>query len=98
MERLYRNTSGKSAWTKRVQITPHPEKVQFGYIATRLMHGDLSLNELLDTIEIIGNRGSRQNLERIGLYYNFKKNSFSLSLYRKRSSGKQKVAPCSEKD
>ena len=74
------------------------EKVQFGYIVTRLMQGDLSPNELLDMIEKMGHRVSRENLERIGLYYNFKKKSFSLSLYRKRSSGKQKDAPGAEKD
>ena len=64
------------------------EKVQFGYIATRLMQSDLSLNELPNIIEKMGHRVSRENLERIGLYYNFKKNSFSLSLNRKRSSRK----------
>ena len=74
------------------------EKVQFGYIATRLMQGDLSPNELLDMIEKMGHRVSRENLERIGLYYSFKKNSFSLSLYRKRSSGKQKDASGAEKE
>ena len=74
------------------------EKVQFGYIATRLMQGDLSPNELFDMIEKMGHHVSRENLERIGLYYNFKKNSFSLSLYRKRSSGKQKDASGAGKD
>ena len=73
------------------------ERVQFGYIATRLMQGDLSANELFDMIEGMGHRVERENLERIGLYYNFKKNSFSLSLYRKRS-GKEKDASGAEKD
>ena len=72
--------------------------MHFGYIATRLMQGDLSANELLDMIEKMGHSVSRENLERIGLYYNFKKNSFSLSLYRKRTSGKQKDASGAEKD
>ena len=67
------------------------ERVQFGFIATRLMQGDLSTDELLDMIEKMGHRVDRENLERIGLYYNFKKNSFSLSLYRK-ISRKQKDA------
>ena len=74
------------------------EKVQFGFIATRLMQGDLSADELLDMIEKMGYRVDRENLERIGLYYNFKKNSFSLSLYRKRTSGKQKDVSGAEKD
>ena len=74
------------------------ERVHFGYIATRLMQGDLSVNELFDMIEKMGHNVSRENLERIGLFYDFKKNSFSLSLYRKRSSGKQKDAISAEKD
>lgn len=60
-------------------------KVHFGYIATRLMQGDLSTNELFDLVDKMGNHVSRENLERIGLFYDFKKNSFSLSLYRRRS-------------
>ena len=68
------------------------ENVQFGYIATRLMQGDLSPNELFDMIEKMGNHVNRENLERIGLFYDFKKNSFSLSLYRKRLSRNQKGA------
>ena len=68
------------------------EKVQFGYIATRLMQGDLLPSKLFDMIEKMGNHVNRENLERIGLFYDFKKNSFSLSLYRKRLSGNQKDA------
>ena len=74
------------------------ERVHFGYIATRLMQGDLSTSELFDLVERMGNHVSRENLERTGLFYDFKKNSFSLSFYRKRSSGKQKDAISAEKD
>ncbi|EQD59745.1 hypothetical protein B1B_08069, partial [mine drainage metagenome] len=42
------------------------EKVQFGYIATRLMQGDLSTDELFDMIERMGNHVDREDLERIG--------------------------------
>ena len=73
------------------------ERVHFGYIATRLMQGDLSVNELFDLVEKMGHNVSRENLERIGLFYDFKKNSFSLSLYRNRSA-KQKDATSAEKD
>ena len=73
------------------------ENVQFGYIATRLMQGDLSPNELFDMIEKMGNHVNRENLERIGLFYDFKKNSFSLSLYRKRSVDR-KDAESAKKD
>jgi len=73
-------------------------RVHFGYIATRLMQGDLSPNELFDMIEKMGHHVNRENLERIGLFYDFKKNSFSLTLYRKRSSGKGKDAAGAGKD
>ena len=73
-------------------------RVHFGYIATRLMQGDLSPNDLFDMIEKMGHHVNRENLERIGLYYDLKKNSFSLSLYRKRSSGNRKAAEDAKKD
>ena len=72
--------------------------VHFGYIATRLMQGELSPNELFDMIEKMGHHVNRENLEKIGLYYDFKKNSFSLTLYRERSSGKDKDAADAGKD
>ena len=73
------------------------EKMHFGYIATRLMQGDLSPNELFGMIEKMGNHVNRENLGRIGLFYDFKKNSFSLSLYRKRSVDR-KDAESAKKD
>ena len=66
--------------------------MHFGYIATRLMQGDLSPSELFGMIEKMGSHVNSENLERIGLFYDFKKNSFSLSLYRKRLSRNQKDA------
>ena len=74
------------------------ERVHFGYIATRLMQGDLTPDELFDMIERMGHHVNRENLEKIGLYYDFKKNSFSLSLYRKRSYGNRKDVKNAEKD
>ena len=74
------------------------ERVQFGFIATRLMQSDLSTDELFDMIEKMGNPVDRGNLEKVGLYYNFKKNSFSLSLYRKRLPEKLKDAERAIKD
>ena len=72
--------------------------MHFGYIATRLMQGDLSTDELFDMIESMGHRLNRENLERVGLFYNFKKNYFSLSLYRKRPSRNRKDVKRVEKD
>ena len=74
------------------------ERIHFGYIATRLMQGDLSSNELCDMIERMGTHVDQKDLERIGLHYNFKKNSFSLSLYRKRSQVNGKPAGNVEKE
>ncbi|MHB1492821.1 MAG: hypothetical protein ACYCSG_04310 [Thermoplasmataceae archaeon] len=71
--------------------------MHFGYIATRLMQGDLSANDLFDMIDKMGHHVGRENLEKIGLYYDFKKNSFSLSLYRKRSVDR-KDAESAKKD
>ena len=61
-----------------------------------LIHGPFI--PIMKIVKEMGHRVSRENLEKIGLYYNFKKNSFSLSLYRKRSSGKQKDASDAKKD
>ncbi len=76
----------------------HLDVMHFGYIATRLMQGDLSTDELFDMIESMGHRLNRENLERVGLFYNFKKNYFSLSLYRKRPSRNRKDVKRVEKD
>ncbi|MHB1470334.1 MAG: hypothetical protein ACYCSA_04770 [Thermoplasmataceae archaeon] len=76
----------------------HLDVMHFGYIATRLMQGDLSTDELFDMIESMGHRLNRENLERVGLFYNFKKNYFSLSLYRKRPSRNRKDVKHVEKD
>ena len=69
------------------------ERVHFGYIATRLMQSDLSPNELLDMVGKIGHRVSRENLERIGLYYDFKKTPFPVRSTGKdqRGSGKMQI-------
>ena len=74
------------------------ERVQFGYIATRLMQGDLSADDLMDMIDGMGHHAGKDDLERIGLFYDLKKNTFSLSLYRKRSSVNRKTAGSLEED
>ena len=47
--------------------------VHFGFIATRLMQGDLTANELLDMLEGMGHRVPREDLEAVGIRYSFKK-------------------------
>ena len=63
--------------------------VHFGFIATRLMQGDLTANELLDMLEGMGHRVPREDLEAVGIRYSFKKNSITLSLYNARKSGER---------
>ncbi len=65
------------------------DTVHFGYIATRLMQGDLTANELLDMLEGMGHRVPREDLEAVGIRYSFKKNSITLSLYNARKSGER---------
>ena len=55
------------------------DKVHFGYIATRLMRGDLSARELLDMIEKMGHSVIGEDLESVGIRYTFKK---KISEYR----------------
>jgi hypothetical protein len=52
------------------------QRAQFSYIATRLMQGDFSANELMDVIERMGHRVNREDMERIGLFYDIKKTPF----------------------
>lgn len=68
------------------------DSVHFGYIATRLMQGDLSANELLDMVEGMGHSVPREDLEGIGIRYSIKKNDISISLYYARRSGRRKHA------
>ena len=63
--------------------------VHFGYIATRLMQGDLTPNKLLDMLEDMGHRVSREDPEAVGIRYSFKKNSITLSIYHARKSGER---------
>ena len=63
--------------------------VHFGYIATRLMQGDLTPNELMDMLEGMGHRVPGEDLEAVGIRYSFKKNSITLSLYHARKSGER---------
>ena len=65
------------------------DTVHFGYIATRLMQGDLTPNELLDMLEGMEHRVPRKDLEAVGIRYSFKKNSITLSLYHARKSGER---------
>lgn len=62
------------------------EPVHFGYLAVRLMQGDLTPNEVFELLEGMGQPVVKDQLERIGIYYEFEKKTFSIYLfYRKKS-------------
>ena len=54
--------------------------IHFGYIATRIMQGDLTANELLDMLQQMGYKVARKELERIGIHYDLKKKLLTLYL------------------
>ena len=57
------------------------EPVHFSYLALRLMQGDLTPNEVFELLEGMGQPVTRDQLERIGIYYNFEKKTFSIYLF-----------------
>jgi len=66
------------------------EPVHFGYLAVRLMQGDLLPNEVFELLDGMGQPVRRDQLERIGIYYNFGKKTFYIYLfYRKKSKKSQ---------
>jgi hypothetical protein len=68
------------------------DDMHFGYIATRLMQGNLTANELIEMVEKMGHRVPIEDLEAIGIKYDFKKNNMRLSLYPARRSETQSTA------
>lgn len=66
------------------------EPVHFSYLAVRLMQGALLPNEVFELLEGMGQPVKRDQLERIGIYYNFGKKTFFISLlYQKKSKKSQ---------
>ena len=67
------------------------EPVHFSYLALRLMQGALTPNDVFDLLEGMGKPVTRDQLERIGIYYDFEKKTFSIYLFhpRKRSRKSQ---------
>jgi len=66
------------------------EPVHFSYLAVRLMQGNLTPNEVFEMLEGMGQPVRRESLERIGIYYDFEKKTYSISLFYKKSSKKSK--------
>ena len=65
------------------------EPVHFSYLAIQLMKGELTPNDVFEMLENMGHRIKRETLERIGIYYDFEKKTFSIYLfYQKKLKGK----------
>lgn len=66
------------------------EKVDFSYLALRLMQGELNSNDVFDMLEKSGHPVTRDSLEKIGIKYDFKKKTFFIYLfYQKKSKTSQ---------
>jgi len=53
------------------------------------MKGELTPNDVFEMLENMGHRIKRETLERIGIYYDFEKKTFSIYLfYQKKLKGK----------
>ncbi len=67
------------------------EPVHFSYLALRLMQGDLTPNDVFELLEGMGKPVTRDQLERIGIYYDFGKKTFYIYLFppRRRSRKSQ---------
>ena len=74
------------------------DTIHFGYIAARLMQGDLTAHELIGMVEKMGHRVPIEDLEAIGIRHDFKKNDTRLSLYPARISEMQSTAQNAERD
>jgi len=65
------------------------EPVHFSYLAVRLMQGNLTPNEIFDLLEGMGQPVTRDQLERMGISYDFGKKTFSISLFPVRKKSKR---------
>ena len=60
--------------------------VGFGYLATMLMQKALTPNDVFEFLENQGIKVSKEELEKIGLFYDFGKKTFSVYLYYPKTS------------
>ncbi len=68
------------------------EPVHFSYLALRLMQDALTPNDLFEMLEKMGQPIKKEDLERIGINYDFEKKTYSISLfYRKKSISRSKT-------
>lgn len=64
------------------------QPMHFSYLAVRLMQGDLNPNDVFDLLEGMGEPVARESLDRMGIFYDFGKKTFFISLFYKNRSGK----------
>jgi len=68
------------------------ESIHFSYLALRLIQDTLTANDLFEMLETMGQPIIKEELERIGINYNFQKKTYSISLfYQKKSKSKRKT-------
>ncbi|MCE8429512.1 MAG: hypothetical protein J5U19_14125, partial [Candidatus Methanoperedens sp.] len=62
------------------------DPVHFSYLAIRLMQDALTPNDLFEILEKMGQPVKKEELERIGINYDFVKKTYSISLFYKKTS------------
>ena len=62
------------------------DAVHFSYLALKLMQDALTPNDLFEMLEKMGQPVKKEELERIGINYDFGKKTYSISLFYKRTS------------
>jgi hypothetical protein len=73
------------------------EPVHFSYLALRLMQGNLGPNDVFEMLDGMGTPVTRNELESIGIHYNFQKKTFSIYLYYVKNSKSKDTAKSAEK-
>jgi len=62
------------------------EPMHFSYLALRIMQGSLTVNDVFELLEGMGNPVTKKDLESIGIHYDFGKKTFSIYLYYPKNS------------
>ena len=61
------------------------EPVHFSYLALKLMQEALTPNDLFEMLDKMGQPVKKEELERIGINYDFGKKTYSISLFSKKT-------------
>jgi hypothetical protein len=73
------------------------QPVHFSYLTLRLMQGSLTPNDVFEMLDGMGTPVTRNELEGIGIYYDFEKKTFSIYLYYVKNSKSKNSAKSAEK-